>query len=118
MNWHDVWDSLLGSIYLLAVAILGYAGWGAIKIFKIITPHACKVVAKMVSSWIVDLLTPVIHDAISKEIAPHLQKIKDATHGKKETTEGALSSLLDSMQELKQQNKKIQEKLEVELDRH
>lgn len=106
MNWHDLSDTIISTIYLLGVTVIGYVGWMVIKLLKLVTPQASKVVAKIVSDWIIDLLRPIIQEAIDQKIGnklDDLEKIRDATHGKKEAQEGVMLRLLEIAEKLEKQ---------------
>ena len=103
-------DTILAGLYLAGATIAGYIGWGVIKAFKFITPRASRVVAKMVTEWIVEILQPAISEAIDKKLGTRLDdidKIKAATHGKTQMEEGVLNRLLEVAENLEQRINKL-----------
>jgi len=91
-------DAILAGFYLAGATLAGYIGWIVVKTFSFITPKASKVVAKMVTEWIIEVLKPAIEEAIDTKMKPHLDdisKIKEATHGKTQMEEGVLNRLLE-----------------------
>ena len=103
-------ETAISSLYLLSVTIAGYIGWAVVKIFKKITPHASKVVATMVSEWIVELLRPVIAETIDQKIGSSLkdlEKIKRATHDRSPRDEIVLHRLVEVADKLEHSGETI-----------
>jgi hypothetical protein len=110
-NPGDILQTLVASLYLIGATLVAYVGWVVIKLFKFITPKASKVVDKIVSEWIIDLLKPIIHEAIEQKLGSKLDdmdKIKEATHGRSGAENNAIMHLIELGDRLEKKINKLE----------